>query len=118
MKALGHILAVSAISGLLALQSLPSLAQGAQGGETGIESPGAATGQGPEDSGLQASVAQVGAGTNSGATTGYSGPQPESSGTPGEINVPPLPAASLCDDYRDTPAHQSCLLVVLRQTRS
>ncbi len=60
-------------------------------------------------------VAHVGAGTTETSTTGHSGPTQQSSGPPGEITVPPLPNASLCDSYKDTPAHQGCLQVVLRQ---
>lgn len=59
-----------------------------------------------------ASVAQVGAGTTSGSTTGSSGPQTP---TPGRISLPALPSAQLCEAYKDTPAYQHCLSVTLRQ---
>jgi hypothetical protein len=62
-----------------------------------------------------ASVTQVGAGTTSGSTTGYSGPKKDAAAAPEAISVPPLPSAQLCEPYKDTPAHQSCLSVTLRQ---
>ena len=60
-----------------------------------------------------ASAAQVGAGTTSGSTTGSSGPKNVSS--PSGISLPPLPAAQMCEAYKDTPVYQSCLSVTLRQ---
>lgn len=64
--------------------------------------------------GAQAAVAQVGAGTTDGSTTGYSGPQSNAGVVPGENSLPPLPSDDVCEPYRDTPAYQSCLGVVLR----
>jgi hypothetical protein len=66
------------------------------------------------------SVVHAGAGTSSATTTGYSGKAQSSQTSPstkpqGQIDVPPLPDASLCDSYKDGPAHQGCLQIVLRQ---
>lgn len=62
-----------------------------------------------------AQTAQVGAGTTSGSTTGYSGPQNVGGGTPGQIQVPPLPGPKLCEPYQDTPnVYQACLWVSLK----
>ncbi len=63
----------------------------------------------------KAQIAPVGAGTTSESTTGVSGPDEDSSKPPSEVRVPPLPNRSLCDSYKDTPAYQGCLWVVLRQ---
>lgn len=58
-------------------------------------------------------IVQVGAGTTSASTTGSSGPQkPISSG---QITLPPLPSAQLCEAYNNTSAHKSCLSITLRQ---
>jgi hypothetical protein len=64
----------------------------------------------------KASVVHVGAGTTNASTTGYSGPsKPSPPHPPGEIRVPPLPSAALCDGFRDTGGYDTCLQVVTRQ---
>lgn len=62
----------------------------------------------------EAAVAQVGAGTTDGSTTGYSGPEGDGEASPGEVTIPPLPSADDCEPYHDTPAYNACLWVVLR----
>lgn len=115
MRELGLILMVPVVFGTLVLTSPPAAPQGINPRQSEGGTQDNAAGRSGESGGP---VATVGAGTIDAVTTGSSGPQETSSGAPGEINVPPLPDASLCDDYRDTPAHQFCLSVVLRQTRS
>ena len=62
------------------------------------------------------SVVHVGAGTTSASTTGYSGPsKPSPPHPPGEIEVPALPSAELCDSFRNTGSYEACLRVVTRQ---
>lgn len=62
----------------------------------------------------KAQTAQVGAGTTSGSTTGYSGPKDVTENVPGQIRLPPLPRPELCEPYRGTPAvYQTCLWVSL-----
>jgi hypothetical protein len=75
---------------------------------------GAHGGNSEEAGQSEAPVAHVGAGTTDGSTTGYSGPEDNAQAQPGEVSVPPLPSADVCEPYRDTPAYQSCLWVVLR----
>lgn len=65
----------------------------------------------------QGQAAHVGAGTTESSTTGHSGPTPKPVGAPGEISLPPLPDPSLCDSYMETPAHQGCLQIVLREEK-
>jgi hypothetical protein len=57
-------------------------------------------------------VAQVGAGTTSGSTTGDSGPKKQASS--GRIELPALPSKRLCEAYREQPAHQSCIAIISR----
>ncbi|TCT01561.1 hypothetical protein [Aquabacter spiritensis] len=61
-----------------------------------------------------ARLTHVGAGTNNGTTTGYSGPKSPPTVPPGQTRVPPLPQAALCDAYQGSAAHQPCLQTVLR----
>jgi hypothetical protein len=75
---------------------------------------------GESKGGATSSLVHAGAGTSSATTTGYSGKEPSSQTSPstkpqGQIDVPPLPDAGLCDSYKDTPVHQGCLQIVLRQ---
>jgi hypothetical protein len=77
---------------------------------------GGSAGEGDEFGRPGAPVAQVGAGTTDGSTTGYSGPESNVQAAPGENSLPPLPSADVCEPYRDTPAYQSCLWVVLRDS--
>lgn len=64
----------------------------------------------------KASVVHVGAGTTNASTTGYSGPsQPSRPHPAGEIEVPALPSAELCDSFRNTGSYDACLRVVTRQ---
>ncbi len=55
-------------------------------------------------------TAQVGAGTDNGTTTGFSGPKKKG----GSKGKPPEPQASLCERY-DGGVKQSCLETVLRK---
>lgn len=52
-------------------------------------------------------VAQVGAGTTSGTTTGYSGTKDQPADT--EPSLPELPGPALCDDWKGTEAHDFCM---------
>jgi hypothetical protein len=67
--------------------------------------------EGGGESGSQAQVAAVGAGTANGVTTGVSGPDQGGGVQPGEL--PPLPSADLCSDYEGEPAYEHCLGLVL-----
>jgi hypothetical protein len=78
------------------------------------QSDGDGRGDGPGKRG--APVAQVGAGTTDGSTTGYSGPESNTAAEPEEISLPPLPSADVCEPYQDTPAYQPCLWVALRES--
>lgn len=70
--------------------------------------------QGSSGQSTQTEIAQVGAGTTNGTTTGYSGPKDSTSDVRGENTLPPLPGPQLCDAYKDQPFYQSCLWVTLR----
>lgn len=67
--------------------------------------------EGGGESGSQAQVASVGAGTANGVTTGVSGP--DQGGGPGPGELPPLPSAELCSDYEGEPTYEHCLALVL-----
>jgi hypothetical protein len=91
----------------------PALAQGSIDASTLSDRAGKGAGSGEATGGAQA--AHVGAGVTNGSTNGFSGPKKATDARPGEIRTPPLPDKSMCEPYRDTPAHRGCLLVVLRQ---
>ncbi len=97
---------------IMCLSHMPVLAQGnsnrsSDRSEQGSSSP-------VQGSVSKAQTAQVGAGTTSGSTTGYSGPKDVTESAPGQIRVPPLPRPELCEPYRSTPAvYQTCLWVSL-----
>lgn len=76
---------------------------------------GAQAGQQGANDQDQGYVAQVGAGTTNGTTTGYSGPQSKASKKPGENATPPLPSDKLCKSYEGTAIHEQCLDRVLRR---
>jgi hypothetical protein len=99
----------------LALPTGGAWAQGSDMSSSSLSQSRRGSPQGEASSQSGASVAQVGAGTTSASTTANSGPQQNSAKSPGVINLPPLPNREMCDAFKDTPAHQSCLRVVLRQ---
>lgn len=99
---------------------LASAAAVAQGTDTSTGLSQMRRGESGDQKGGNTSVVHAGAGTSSATTTGYSGkPQQGSEGSsskpPGQIDVPPLPDASLCEPYKGGPAHDGCLQIVLRQ---
>ena len=73
------------------------------------------TGRGDEFGRPTAQVAQVGADTTNGSTTGYGGPKGDAGLATGQADSPPLPSPELCKPYKDTLPYRSCLQVVLRQ---
>ena len=85
--------------------STPALAQ--RGGGPGGQQQGSGS---AGTNGKGAQIAQVGAGTTDGTTTGVSGP----TGGGGPAGMPPPPRASLCDSYSGD-VQKACLDVVLRQ---
>jgi hypothetical protein len=97
-----------------ALQCMSPVESGAQT-DTNLTQERRSSSKGQGSDAPAAAVVQVGAGTTSGSTTGNSGPKKDAAETPNKISVPPLPSAKLCDAYKDTPAHKSCLSVTLRQ---
>lgn len=104
---------------IVSMSAPPALPQGTDTATGLTQSRRGATSESKQ--GQETSVVHAGAGTSSATTTGYSGKKPQSSqSSPSpkpqdQIDVPPLPDASLCDSYKGGPAHQSCLQIVLRQ---
>lgn len=106
------LLSLAILFAFAAFNPTPTLAQAVQDPAPSRER---SIGAGEEFGRPKAPVAQVGAGTTSGSTTGYSGPKGEDDVASAKPSLPPLPSPALCEPYRDTPAHQGCLSVVLRR---
>lgn len=104
------------IAGATAMLVALAVASGAlgQGNPTANTGVGRGTsGSGQDAAGGAAQTAQQGANTTDGTTTGVSGPDVPSAGPPGVIEPPGPPTPSLCDDWRGTPAYETCLGKVL-----
>lgn len=108
--------ALLSFAAIAAMSPGPALAQEQRSSPTSRSEGGGGGGEGDVFGKPGAPVAQVGAGTTDGSTTGYSGPESHVQAAPGENSLTPLPSADTCEPYRDTPAYQSCLWVVLRQS--
>jgi hypothetical protein len=104
---------------VLHLLAPAAVAQGTDTATGLTQSRSSATSEGSKG-GTHSSVVHAGAGTSSATTTGNSGKATSSQTSPSpksqdQIDVPPVPDASLCDSYKGGPAHQGCLQIVLRQ---
>lgn len=110
---IARTLASLSVAAVLTAFSDPSMAQDGQ--QSSPANSGDSAGAEDEFGKPKAQVAQVGAGTTNGSTTGFSGPESNVQAAPGENSLPPLPSANMCEPYRDTPAYEACLWVVLRQ---
>jgi hypothetical protein len=75
------------------------------------QTPGDLTAGGASQSERTAASAQAGANTTDGTTTGSSGPKKQQSGPPGNLELPPLPSAKLCESY-DGDVQLACLATV------
>lgn len=107
-----HRLATAAAMAALVL-ALPhaALAQGAQQNVTGGTQPqaGGGSGDNTNEHGWPTDyVAQVGAGTTNGTTTGYSGPKETPTDNP-EPSLPELPSPKLCEQWKGSEIHQFCM---------
>lgn len=103
---------------MLAVSVEPAWSQGQGTGSTSSTGQGSG---GPQDTQGQqggaaapgSAIAQVGAGTTSETTTGYSEPKSAQAKEPGENSLPPLPSAELCKDYQGTDVYRHCIATVL-----
>ena len=103
--------AAAAMAALVLALPQAGLAQGQQQNVTGgtQQQGGGGSGEGTNEHGWPTDyVAQVGAGTTNGATTGNSGPEDTPTDSP-EPSLPELPGAQLCDDWQGSEAYQFCM---------
>lgn len=103
--------AAAAVAALVSVLPHAAFAQGAQQNVTGGTQPqaGAGSGDNTNEHGWPTDyVAQVGAGTTNGTTTGYSGTKETPTDSP-EPSLPELPGAKLCEEWKDTEAYPFCM---------
>jgi hypothetical protein len=79
------------------------------------QTPGDMTAGGTSQPESSAASAQAGANTTDGTTTGSSGPKEPESGPPGDLELPPLPSAKLCDSYEGA-VRGACLLTATNES--
>ena len=103
----------AAAAAMAAFVAMPqaALAQGSQQNVTGgtQQQGGGGSGGGRNEHGWPTDyVAQVGAGTTNGVTTGSSGPEDTATGSP-EPSLPELPSAKLCEQWKGSEIHAFCM---------
>lgn len=108
--------AAAAMAALVVALPQAALAQGAQQNVTGgtQTQAGGNSGDGTNEYGWPTDyVAQVGAGTTNGTTTGYSGTKDTPTDSP-EPSLPELPGPQLCEGWKETEIYPFCMEKVVR----